>query len=140
MNQNVNEEDEVNYQVVIDISPFLISFHKDELEWDEHRDYNLINQDDSRVDQVNTTKRREKTCGGDLSLNIAFNLRLLILEDRLKLCFVICEARWYHLIDKKWLLVRLFKTLKRKVVGLAVIGVDKLGLRFVNGQWICLGL
>ena len=140
MNQNVNEEDEVNYQVVIDIPPSLIRFHKDKLEWDQHRDYNLINQDDRRVDQVYSTKCREKACGGDLSLNIAFDLRLLILQDRLKLCLVICEARWYHLIDKKWLLVRLLKTLKRKVVGFSVIGVDKLGLRFVNGQWICLGL
>ena len=140
MNQNVNEEDEVNYQVVIDIPPSFIRFHKDKLEWDQHRDYNLINQDDRRVDQVYSTKCREKACGGDLSLNIAFDLRLLILQDRLKLCLVISEARWYHLIDKKWLLVRLLKTLKRKVVGFAVIWVDKLGLRFVNGQWICLWL
>ena len=136
MNQDVKEEDNVNCYVVIDISPVFILFHEDELKWDQYRDYNLIDQNNGRVDQVNSTKCREEACGGDLSLNIAFDLRLFILQDCFKLRLVVCEARRYHLIDKKWLLVRLLQTLKREVAGLAIIGVNKLSLSFVNGRWI----
>ena len=140
MNQNVKEEDKVDDQVVIDVAPLFTFLHKCELKWDEHRDYNLINQNDGRVDQVYSTKRWKKACGGYLSLNIAFNLRLFILQDRFKLCFVVREAWRYHLIDKKWLLVVLLEVLKREVARLAITGVNELGLSFVNGHWICLGV
>ena len=97
--------------------------HEDELEWDKHRDYDLIDQNNGRVNQVYSAKSWKEARGGNLSLDIAFDLRLFILQDRLKLCLVVCEARRYHLIDKQWFLVRLLQTLERKV-GPSEIGVD----------------
>lgn len=81
LNDDVEEEDEVNNEVIVDVGPVLCLQHERHLERNQERYYDLVDQDDRRVDQVHFAEGGEQACLRHLCLYVALYVRLFILQD-----------------------------------------------------------
>ena len=82
LDYDVYEEDHIHDQVVIDVAPIFTKLHKGQLERDQEGDDDLIDQDDRSVDKVYPAEGRKEAFRGDLRLDVALDVRLLVFQDR----------------------------------------------------------
>lgn len=90
---HIAEEENVDEDVVVNVFPVLPLLHEHQLERYHDRDDDLVEEDDRSVHQVHRAIRWKQARGLDLCHNVALDIGLLVLEDRLELGFICTRTR-----------------------------------------------